>query len=187
MKTIVITGSTRGIGYGLAEQFLKRGCSIVISGRTQDAVDQATLQLSQSYDPVKILGCPCDVRDRGQVENLWNMAQQKFGRIDIWINNAGIATKPQQFWNIPPDTQQTLLGVNTLGLMRGCSVAIQGMLDQGAGFIYNMAGLGSDGRHVNRILLYGTTKYALTYLTEGLARELKKTPVNMGALSPGWS
>jgi len=185
MKTIVITGSTRGIGYGLAEQFLKRGCSIVISGRTQDAVDQATLQLSQSYDPVKILGCPCDVRDRGQVENLWNMAQQKFGRIDIWINNAGIATKPQQFWNIPPDTQQTLLEVNTLGLMHGCSVAIQGMLDQGAGFIYNMAGLGSDGRHVNRILLYGTTKYALTYLTEGLARELKKIPVNMGALSPG--
>ena len=185
MKTIVITGSTRGIGYGLAEQFLMRGCSVVISGRTQEAVDQAVTKLSQTYDPAKMLGYPCDVRQRDQIEKLWHSAQAKFGQIDIWINNAGIGTQPQNFWELPPDTQQAVVEVNTLGLMHGCSVAIQGMLAQGSGFIYNMAGLGSDGRRVNRILLYGTTKYALTYLTDGLARELKDSPVKIGALSPG--
>ena len=185
MKTIVITGSTRGIGYGLAEQFLARGCAVVISGRSQEAVDMAISQLSHTCNSEKIGGYPCDVRDRGQVEKLWDQAISRFGRIDIWINNAGIGTRPQQFWELPPETHQAVLEVNTLGLMHGCAVAIQGMLEQGSGFIYNMAGLGSDGRRVNRILLYGTTKYALTYLTDGLARELRDTPVKIGALSPG--
>lgn len=185
MKNIVITGSTRGIGLGLAVAFLERGCRVVISGRTQEGVDISVAKLSKNHDAANILGMPCDVRDGSQVQALWDSSKAHFGQIDIWVNNAGLGTCLSDFWDIPHDTIHAIVDVNVKGLMLGCSVAITGMLEQGSGFIYNMAGLGSDGRRVKRILLYGTSKYALTYLTDGLARELKETPVKIGALSPG--
>jgi len=185
MKTIVITGSTRGIGYGLATAFLERGCKVVISGRTQQAVDDSVEKLTQDHDPANILGISCDVKEAEQVQALWDGAKAHFGQVDIWVNNAGIGTGLANFWDIPHTTTANVVNVNTKGLMIGCSVAIRGMRVQGSGFVWNMAGLGSDGRRVKRVLLYGTTKYALTYLTDGLARELKGSPVKIGALSPG--
>ena len=90
MKTIVITGSTRGIGYGLADAFLKLGCSVAISGRTQRNVDVAVANLSASHRPEQLMGFACDVARFEQVRALWNTTIVRFGKVDIWINNAGI-------------------------------------------------------------------------------------------------
>lgn len=185
MKVVVITGSTRGIGYGLADAFLDRDCAVVISGRTQAAVEAAIANLSENHDPQKLFGCSCDVRNHIQVQQLWDRSQAHFGHIDYWINNAGIGTTPANFWQIPTETTSALVDVNIKGLMHGCHVAIQGMEEQGSGFIYNMEGLGSDGRHVDRIVTYGTTKCAIAYFTKGLAKEVQNTPVHIGSLSPG--
>lgn len=185
MKVVVITGSTRGIGYGLAEAFLEWDCAVVISGRTQPAVDEAIAKLSVKHDPQKLIGYSCDVRIYEQVQQLWDRSKAHFGHIDYWINNAGIGTAPANFWQIPSETTDAIVDVNVKGLMHGCQVAIQGMENQGFGFIYNMEGLGSDGRHVDRITTYGTTKCAIAYFTKGLGKELKNTPVSIGSLSPG--
>lgn len=185
MKVVVITGSTRGIGFGLARSFLDQGYAVTLSGRTNESVERAMAKLAKKYPIDHILGCACDVRHRDQVETLWEKANDQFGQVDIWINNAGIGTGVIDFWDHPADIQEQVVGVNIIGLMHGCSVAIQGMLKQGRGFIYNMEGLGSDGRQVRGILLYGTTKYSLAYLTRGLVKELKGTPVKIGSLSPG--
>jgi len=78
-----------------------------------------------------------------------------------------------------------VLDTNITGTLYGAKIAISGMLEQGFGAVYNMEGLGSDGRRVKGLTLYGTTKRAVRYLTEGLVAETNGTPVLVGRLSPG--
>lgn len=185
MKTVVITGSTRGIGHGLANAFLDRNCSVTINGRTQQAVEQAICQLSQKHTQDRIFGYPCDVSDAQQVQDLWDIAHDHFGHIDIWINNAGITCDPSPIQDIDPRDAQMVMDINVTGTIFGASVAVRGMLAQGYGAIYNLEGLGSDGRKQAGLALYGTSKYAIKYFTDALAAELTNTPLIVGALQPG--
>ena len=185
MKTIVIAGSTRGIGYGLAEAFLKLGCSVAISGRTQQNVDTAVVTLSGRYGSQQLMGLACDVTRFEQVRALWNASKVRFGTVDIWINNAGVNAGRIPFWQLSPDDIQAGVEANLIGAMNGAVVAIGGMLQQRSGAIYNMEGLGSNGRKIKGLTLYGTTKYGLAYLTDALAVETRGTPVIVGAIRPG--
>jgi NAD(P)-dependent dehydrogenase (short-subunit alcohol dehydrogenase family) len=185
MKTIVITGSTRGIGYGLADSFLARGCRVVVSGRSQTAVDEAVAKLSATHPAERIFGYPCDVTECDQVQALWDGAREHFDPIDIWINNAGVAHPMQDFWEQPPDQVRAVVDTNVVGAMFGARVAVRGFLRQGHGSLYNMEGLGSDGRKLAGMMVYGTSKYALSYLTDALVEETQGTPVLVGALQPG--
>jgi NAD(P)-dependent dehydrogenase (short-subunit alcohol dehydrogenase family) len=185
MKTIVITGSTRGIGYGLADALLALGCAVTISGRTQAAVDKAVAELSAKHDAGHVLGHPCDVTDFGQVQALWDTAKARWGQIDIWINNAGVSHPQMAFAEHPAEQIQRVVQTNVVGVMFGARVALEGMLQQGFGILYNMEGLGSDGRRVAGLTLYGSTKRGLGYLTDALTQEVEGTSVRVGALRPG--
>lgn len=185
MKVIVITGSTRGIGYGLAEEFLERGCAVLINGRSQESVAQAVEQLSANYNAEKIEGYACDVRDYKQVLRLWDAAIAGFDKVDYWINNAGVNTARSKFYEASPDNLRMTLDINLTGTINGSHVAINGMLKQGAGQIFNMLGHGSSGRKQAGLTTYGTSKYGLKYLTDALILEMKDTAVKIGSLSPG--
>ena len=186
MKIVVITGSTRGIGYGLAEAFLAQGCAVTISGRRRAAVEPVVARLSVKYAPERVLGCACDVTDYAQVEALWTAAKAHFGQIDIWINNAGVAHPVSDFAALPPEQVRTIVETNLLGAMHGSRVALNGMRAQGFGSLYNMEGLGSSGgRQVKGLSVYGTTKAALRYLDDALMAETRGTPLIVGALQPG--
>ncbi len=185
VKIIVITGSTRGIGFGLAESFLKMGCSVVVSGRSQSSVDKAVAELSTRYDSKYILGQACDVTQFDDVQRLWDAAKARFGRVDIWINNAGIGNVMMPFWEQPPENLSAVVNTDVTGLMYGAKVAISGMIEQGSGHIYNMEGFGSDGRISVGLTPYGTTKYAVRYLAKALVKETKGTSVKVSTLSPG--
>src|SRR5262245_19540984 len=82
---IVITGSTRGIGYGLAEAFLTRGCRVMICGRSSPLVESAIERLTKSGNAA---GRVCNVSDASDLQALWDDAVSRFGRVDVWINNA---------------------------------------------------------------------------------------------------
>jgi NAD(P)-dependent dehydrogenase (short-subunit alcohol dehydrogenase family) len=185
MTIIVITGSTRGIGYGLADSFLALGCAVIISGRAPAGVEQAVTRLASQYEADRIFGYPCDVTRKEQVQALWDAAQAHFGTVDIWINNAGTAHPQLDFWDCSPEQIQAVVNTNVIGAMYGAQVALRGMRDQGSGSFYNMEGLGSNGRRVEGLTLYGTTKYALRYLTDALVQETRGTPILVGALRPG--
>lgn len=164
-KTIVITGSTRGIGFGLAADFLKRECHVVVNGRTQGAVDRAVKDLAGRCPPEHVFGQPGDMTNYDQVQQLWDAARSHFGSIDIWINNAGMAHPDLPFWKLPQDEIDKTVNLNVIGLMYGCRVAINGLLAQGGGFIYNMYGFGSTGMMRPGLSIYGSTKRAVNYLT----------------------
>jgi NAD(P)-dependent dehydrogenase (short-subunit alcohol dehydrogenase family) len=185
MSSVVITGSTRGIGYGLADAFLTRGCSVTVSGRTQEKVEQTVTALSAQHGRERLLGVPCIVTQFEQVQALWDAALTHWGQIDIWINNAGIAHAQKNFWEHPPGEIAAVVETNVIGTMYGARIALEGMLEQGFGALYNLEGLGSDGRKVEGLTLYGTTKACLTYLTDSLIAETRGTPVLVGAIRPG--
>jgi NAD(P)-dependent dehydrogenase (short-subunit alcohol dehydrogenase family) len=185
MKIVIITGSTRGIGFGLAGEFLRRDCAVVVSGRSQNAVDRAVSLLAKACDPKRVAGMACDVSDRGQVQALWDFAVRNFGHVDIWINNAGISRGAPHLEEIAPADMRAVVETNILGALHGAAVALQGMRSQGAGAIYNMEGLGSDGRRIDGLHLYGLTKCGLAYLTDSLADEVRGSGVIVGAIRPG--
>ncbi len=185
MKTVVITGSTRGIGYGLAEAFLELGCQVVVSSRKQEAVDRAISRLSADHPHDNILGCLCDMTRIEQVQALWDASTSRFGQVDLWINNAGLGHFPRDWRQMPAEEIQAVVETNVIGAMYGARVALYGMREQGFGALYSLEGLGSDGRKVRGMTLYGSTKSALSYFTDCLAREVRRTGILVGALRPG--
>lgn len=184
-KVIVITGSTRGIGYGLAEAFLQLGCAVTVGGRNEESSRAAVEQLAAKYDRKRVMARACDVTIPAQVASLWEDSARRFGRIDIWINNAGYAGEMGMVWERPIEEVRTVIDINLVGTILGSQVALRGMQAQGHGAIYNMEGMGSDGRKHAGLTFYGTTKYALHYFTESLATEAKDTGIIVGALRPG--
>ncbi len=183
MKTIVITGSTKGIGYGLAEEFLQRGHNVVISGRNQTTLDKAVAALSAKHKTVA--GCLCDVTRFEDNEKLFAFAKEKFGRVDIWINNAGVAHPMTNVWDLPMEKIHEVVGANVYGTIYGSRVAIQGMLAQGGGWIYNLEGFGSNGRVMGGLSVYGMTKAAAAYFGKSLAQEVQNTTVKVATIQPG--
>lgn len=186
MEAIVITGSTRGIGLGLAREFLKRGRNVVINGRREDLVRSQTETLQREFPAIRVVGLAGDMTRFEDVQKLWDFARQSFGRVDIWINNAGIMNSHQHTWELEPKELQNIVNINLVGALFGCKVAIQGMLKQGGGYVYNFEGYGSNGRQFHPYMTpYGSTKSAIRYLTRSLSRETKGTVVKVGVIAPG--
>jgi NAD(P)-dependent dehydrogenase (short-subunit alcohol dehydrogenase family) len=127
----------------------------------------------------------CDVRQPAQVQTLWDDARARVGHIDIWINNAGYAHSPEKLWLLDPALARAVIETNLLGTLYGSQVAARGMLAQGGGAIYNMEGMGSDGRKHDGLTTYGTSKYGVHYLSMALAEELAGTNVIVASLRPG--
>jgi NAD(P)-dependent dehydrogenase (short-subunit alcohol dehydrogenase family) len=182
---IVITGSTKGIGFGMAREFLRRGHNIVISSRGQTAVNEAIAQLSGEFPSTQITGQPCDVGAFDQVQALWDAGTEAFGSIDIWVNNAGRDGIQELLHELPPDDYALTVSTNLTGLLHCNKVAIAGMRAQGSGKVFNMEGFGSDGSTMAKYVVYGATKYAVKYVTKALVKECKDSPVQMCYLSPG--
>jgi NAD(P)-dependent dehydrogenase (short-subunit alcohol dehydrogenase family) len=185
MRSIVITGSTSGIGLGLADAFLAHDCAVTISGHSQTNLDKAYGILAGKYDKSRILAYLCDVSHYGEVEGLWKAAIEKFGRVDIWINNAGTGNPQIPIWNYSRELIDKVVAANVTGAFYGMNVALKGMKQQGFGGIYNMEGLGSSGPVIKGLALYSATKAALAYLTTAAAKEVEDTAIIVGGLRPG--
>ena len=185
MKHVVITGGTRGIGFGMAREFLSRGHRVTVCGRSEAGTGRAAALLAAECGGERLAALPCDVGDYEQVRALWEEAVKRGGAVDVWINNAGLPNPSRGLWELGSGVFEEVVRTNVLGVMHGSKVAMRGMLEQGHGQIYNMEGLGSDGMVRPGAVVYGATKSAVTYLTRGLVKEAKRTPVRVGFLSPG--
>ena len=185
MQIVVITGSTKGIGLGLAREFLKRDCRVVISSRSPDAVQQVCTDLEAQYGRGRVTGLPCDVTDEAQVQALWDHARSCFEKVDIWINNAGISHARKMLWELDASELRQVVDTNVTGMMHGCQVALRGMLAQGSGSVYNMEGHGSNDMILPGMSVYGASKRAVRYFTQALVKETEGSGVRIGVISPG--
>ena len=183
--SVVITGSSRGIGLGLAREFLRRGHGVMISGRSQAGCDEVADELRKTFTGGRVEAQACDVTDIDSVRELWDAASAAFGRVDYWINNAGRNNPKAPLDEIDWAETEATIDTNLLGVIRGSIVAYRGMLRQGSGWIFNMEGFGSEGMIGLEQVPYGVSKYGVRYVTKALARTASATPVRVGYLSPG--
>ncbi|MEH6568273.1 MAG: SDR family oxidoreductase [Halioglobus sp.] len=183
MANVVITGSTQGIGRGLAAEFCKRGHNVTVAGRSQKKLSAALEVLNNSTG--KATGMCCDVTRSEEVQALWDHASEQFGTIDIWINNAGLARTTWQILDVPQSEIEAMITTNMLGTINGSRTASTGMKAQGSGKIFNMLGGGSDGEYFPGMGIYGTTKRGLDYFTNALAKELSGSGVIIAKIRPG--
>jgi NAD(P)-dependent dehydrogenase (short-subunit alcohol dehydrogenase family) len=139
---IVITGSPRGVELRMAREFLSRGCAVMVSGRTRQAVDSALAQLKSKLHDADVHGPPCDNCDDGQVEALWTAAAQTLWGVDHWIKNAGIGQPTTPIWELAPDEMEAVIRTDLLGVLYGARVAMRRMVCAGKGMIWFMEGHG---------------------------------------------
>ena len=185
MSTVVITGSTKGIGRGLAEEFIKRGHNTVICSRNPEAIEKVCNELS-TIGPGKCTGIPCDITDKRQLQALWDHAVGEFGQVDFWINNAGKASSRYAIHELPEDVTRTLITGNLLGTTFGSQIAMTGFRKQGRGALYNVLGGSFDGKRlVPNMGVYSSTKAGIYLLTRYLIEENKNQDILIGMISPG--
>ncbi|MFT3890229.1 MAG: SDR family oxidoreductase [Anaerolineales bacterium] len=181
-KVAVITGSSRGLGYAIAEIYVKEGAKVIIASRKQKAVDEAVRKLRLTGAQAE--GLACDVSDIQQVEALAEFAVQKFGKLDIWVNNAGLSAPYGPTAHIPSDNFLNVIGTNITGTYNGSVVAMRYFAAQKSGKLINLLGRG-DGGSVPLQNAYSSSKVWVRNFTKALAKEYANRGVDIFGFNPG--
>ena len=181
-KVVVITGSTRGFGYAVAESLLEAGATVAVTGRSQKAVESTLTSLQPKG---RVSGFVLDVRSEEQIYKFVDDVVKEFGRIDIWINNAGYSNAAGMMLDMNPQDALDMFMSNDLGVLQCTQAIMRYMLPRKQGMLVNIYGNGSFLRPASPTGLYGTTKAWLTSFTRTLATELKGSGVQILGFSPG--
>ncbi len=181
-KIVVVTGSTRGFGYAIAESFLEAGATVAVTGRSQQAVDAALASLQPKG---RVSGFVMDVREEEQVYKLVEDVVKEFGRIDIWVNNAGYSNAAGMMLDMNPQDALDMFMSNDFGLLQCTQAIMHYMLPRKQGLLVNIYGNGSFLRPASPTGLYGATKAWVTSFTRSLATELKDSGIQILGFSPG--
>jgi NAD(P)-dependent dehydrogenase (short-subunit alcohol dehydrogenase family) len=187
MKTVVITGSARGLGYNMARFFREYNYNVVLSDLNEEKLKIAKEELEKTPSEADITYTTCNVSKIEELQALMDFAVEKFGEVDIWINNAGVNQPQKAIWELTEQEINTIIDVDLKGAIFGSKVAIEQMSKQHKGAVYNIEGYGSNDAHMLGLNMYGTSKRAVTYLTEALVQECEQqgNGVIVGKLSPG--
>ena len=187
MKTAVITGSSSGLGFEMAKLFRQNGFNVVINGTDPAKLERSAAALKEISSAGSVAFLRGSVAEKVDMQALMDLAVEKFGRVDIWVNNAGVNQPSKPMWELTDREINALISIDLLGAINGSHVAMKQFSAQGGGAIYNLEGYGSNDAHMLGLGMYGTAKRAVTYYTQSLALEAaeKDTGVIVGRLSPG--
>ncbi len=180
-KVVVITGASSGLGEATARLLSAQGASVVLGARRLDRLK--TLADALAAGGGKALAVVTDVTNRDQVKRLVDTAVQKFGRIDVIINNAGLM--PQSLIeSLKVDEWDRMIDVNIKGVLYGIAAALPYMKQQKSGQIINVSSVA--GHKVGPgSTVYSATKFAVRALSEGLRQEVKPYNIRTTVISPG--
>jgi len=181
-KVAVITGGSRGLGFGIAKRFVQEGASVVIASRSTDLVEKAVTELRNTGG--RAHGTSCDVSDLDQVEALSDFAGEHFGGFDIWVNNAGVSCPTGPAVHIPPELVISLIQTNIIGTYHGSMIAMRHFVPRGRGKLINMVGIG-ERRPIPLHSAYGSSRAWVRNFTLAMAKEYKTTGVGVFLLNPG--
>lgn len=181
-KVVFITGSTRGIGKTLAEEFAKAGCHVVINGRKEIPEDfLATLQATHG---VKVLGCLGDIAKMEDCQKIQKEIKAYFGSLDILINNAGI-TKDNLLLRMSEEEFRQCVDVNLVGTFNMTKTFLKDFMKKRSGVIINMASISGVMGNVGQTN-YAASKAGVIGFTKSLAREVAARNITCNAIAPGF-
>jgi glucose 1-dehydrogenase len=181
-KVAVITGSSRGLGLAIARAYAEQGAAVVISSRTIQSVEQAVTGLRQSG--FQAIGAACDTGNLNQVEALADQAVAHFGKLDIWVNNAGVSTPYGPTISISIEEFTRIVQTNILGVYHGSLVAMKLFLPQKSGKLINLIGRGAEGP-VPFQNAYASSKIWVRSFSKSLAKEYDRSGVGIFIFNPG--
>ncbi len=181
-KVAVITGGSRGLGLSIAEVFAREGAAVVIASRAQKAVEAAVQGLKAQGR--QAVGIACDVSQLGQVEAVAALALSTYGRLDIWVNNAGLLAPFGPTAHLPSDAFQRVIDTNIVGVYNGSVTALRHFVPQRSGKLINLLGRGDTGS-VPLHNAYASSKRWVRTFTSALAREYADSGVGVYAFNPG--
>ena len=180
-KTAVVTGGTSGIGRAIAIGLAEAGADVVATGRRQQQMEEVAAEIEARGR--KTLRQSADVCDRASLERLLAAMLEKFGKVDILVNCAGIAKRTPTL-EASEDEWRDILNTNLIGTLRTCQIFGRPMLERGYGRIINIVSLTSFVAFTE-VAAYAASKAALASLTRSLAVEWSKKGVMVNAIAPG--
>jgi NAD(P)-dependent dehydrogenase (short-subunit alcohol dehydrogenase family) len=181
-KVAVITGSTRGLGLALAEALAREGAAVVVSSRSADAVTAAVERLR--VGGARASGRPVDVAQLAEVEGLAAHAVSEYGKLDIWVNNAGVAGAYGPTVDLAPEAFYRVIQTNIIGVYNGSRTALGYFLAQHSGKLINLLGHGYRNP-VPWQNAYASSKAWIRSFTLALADETRGKGVSVIAFNPG--
>lgn len=182
-KVAIVTGGTKGLGYGVVMALAYHGAKVVVTSRHQEDCDKVAKEVVEIGG--EAIGIKTDVQVKEELDNLVAKTVEKYGRLDIMVNNAGIAiTKP--ILDMSEAEYNTVLDSNLRSVFFGSAAAAKEMIKQGnGGRIINMASIGGLIGTKN-ISTYGASKAAVLNLTKSMAIEFGKYNITVNSVCPGY-
>jgi len=180
-KVVLVTGSARGIGFGIARSFLEEGASVALNDNNRERVDRAANDLGETS--VKVY--PADVTNQNHVKVMIEKIIVDFGRIDILVNNAGIAT-PTSFLNLHEDEWDRVMDINLKGSFIVSQQALKHMVSRNYGRVVTVSSLSGKMGGVATSMPYSVSKGGLMTFTRQLAREFGAYNITCNAVAPSF-
>ncbi|MCJ7856204.1 SDR family oxidoreductase [Lachnospiraceae bacterium NSJ-143] len=181
-KTVLITGSSRGIGKAIACAFAKEGCNLVLNASvsSEELVKTQEELKSMGYYSYSYLA---DVSDYRQCKEMFNTISTIYGNVDILVNNAGISYLGL-FTDMKPDDWNRVIDVNLKSVLNCCHLSIPKMVNQKTGVIINISSIWGE-RGASCEAVYSATKGAVNSFTKAMAKELGPSGIRVNAISCG--
>lgn len=180
--TAIITGASSGIGAAIAEKFAEEGINVVLAARNEEKLSE-TVKTIQEKGNKNVLPVPTDVSKQADVEHLCEEAVNQFGKVDIYVNNAG-AMLSAAVTDGEITQWETMIDVNIKGVLYGLHQVLPDMIERKTGHIINIASV-SGHEVTKKSTVYSATKFAVRAISTGLEKELAHTGVRMTNVSPG--
>lgn len=184
-KVVVVSGASSGIGRSIAEVFWAAGASVVLGARRLDRAQAVVDGFRHAHTDQHAIALELDVTRRDSVERWVEAALTRFGKIDILINNAGLALGTAKLVDAHEEDWQAMFDTNVLGLMRLSQIVVRQMLHQPAGG--DVIHIGSIAGHVayEGGSAYCATKHAVKAVNDALRLEVLGKPIRIGSIDPG--